>query len=100
VAQSFCQKLQEEGRLGGGFFFKRGDPSGGNAKKLFPTVAAPRPELKQLILETMEHEPAIVNRSLSTQLQRLIIDPCRRSCLSQPVSIIIDGLDEYNREDV
>ncbi|KAJ7853181.1 hypothetical protein B0H14DRAFT_2354487, partial [Mycena olivaceomarginata] len=87
----------------GGFFFKRGDPSCGNAKKLFPTVAyqlALCPELKRLILETMEREPAIVNRSLSTQLQRLIIDPCRRSCLSQPVSIIIDGLDEYNREDV
>ncbi|KAJ7705516.1 hypothetical protein B0H17DRAFT_869783, partial [Mycena rosella] len=27
VAQSFCQKLQADGRLGGSFFFKRGHPS-------------------------------------------------------------------------
>ncbi|KAJ7794354.1 hypothetical protein B0H14DRAFT_2261982, partial [Mycena olivaceomarginata] len=31
VAQSFCQHLQNDGRLGGSFFFKRGHPSRGNA---------------------------------------------------------------------
>ncbi|KAJ7879335.1 hypothetical protein B0H13DRAFT_1630814, partial [Mycena leptocephala] len=34
VMQSFCQKLESEGCLGGTFFFKRGHPSRGNGNKL------------------------------------------------------------------
>ncbi|KAJ7245848.1 hypothetical protein C8J57DRAFT_759393 [Mycena rebaudengoi] len=103
IAQSFCQKLQEEGRLSGSFFFKRGHPSRGSAQRLFPTIAyqlALIPQLQQIISQTIEKDPAIVDRSLSEQLQRLIIDPCRKGCLSKPVTIVIDGLDECEREDI
>ncbi|KAJ7908188.1 hypothetical protein B0H13DRAFT_2498366, partial [Mycena leptocephala] len=103
VAQSFCQKLKEQGRLGGSFFFKRGHPSRGNANKLFPTIAyqlALLPGLRAPISRIIENDPATVNRSLSHQLQELIIQPCRKSSLSQPVTIIIDGLDECDEEDV
>ncbi|KAJ7440603.1 hypothetical protein FB451DRAFT_1191514 [Mycena latifolia] len=95
VEQSFCQKSKEQGRLGGSFFFKRGHPSRGNAKRLFPTIAYQLslllPDLKQRISRTIENDPTIVDRSLSTQLQELILDP---------LSIIIDGLDECDGEDV
>ncbi|KAJ7759787.1 hypothetical protein DFH07DRAFT_443279, partial [Mycena maculata] len=104
IAQSLCQKLKEEGRLGGSFFFKRGHPSRGNAKKLLPTLAYQLalllPDLKQLISQTVENDPAIVDRTLSHQLQELIIGPCRRSSLSTPASIIIDGLDECDGQDI
>ncbi|KAF7369733.1 NACHT domain-containing protein [Mycena venus] len=104
VAQSFCQKLQKEGRLGGSFFFKRGHHSRGNAQKLFPTIAYQLalllPELKQSILRAIESDPAIVHRSFSTQLQKLIIEPCQNSPLSQPVPVIIDGLDECDGQDI
>ncbi|KAJ7236333.1 hypothetical protein C8J57DRAFT_1088195 [Mycena rebaudengoi] len=103
VAQSFCQRLMD-GRLGGSFFFKRGHPSRGNARRLFPTIAYQlallRPELKQIISQIIENDPAIVDRSFSKQLQDFIIGPCQNSCLSQPVSIIIDGLDECDGEDI
>ncbi|KAJ7718808.1 hypothetical protein B0H16DRAFT_1337080, partial [Mycena metata] len=70
VAQSVCQQLKEEGRLGGSFFFKRGHLSRGNVKKLFPTIAYQLslllPELKQHISHTVENDPGIVHRSLST----------------------------------
>ncbi|KAJ7238950.1 hypothetical protein C8J57DRAFT_1373310 [Mycena rebaudengoi] len=39
VAQTLCQDLQAEGRLGASFFFKRGDASRGDGMKLFPTIA-------------------------------------------------------------
>ncbi|KAJ7220878.1 hypothetical protein GGX14DRAFT_432353 [Mycena pura] len=98
VAQSFCQKLKEENRLGGSFFFKRGHSSRGNAKRLFPTIAYQLaillPELRQILSQTIEYDPAIVDRSLSDQLQELIISPCQKSSLSHPVTVIIDGLDE------
>ncbi|KAJ7717469.1 hypothetical protein B0H16DRAFT_1740576 [Mycena metata] len=102
VAQSLCQRLAEEGRLGGSFFFKRGHPSRGEARKLFPTIAYQLalllPELKQHITRTIENDPAIVDRSLSTQLHNLILNPCRRSRLARPVPIVIDGLDECDGE--
>ncbi|KAJ7022910.1 hypothetical protein C8F04DRAFT_970904 [Mycena alexandri] len=104
VAQSVCQKLKEEGRLGGSFFFKRGHSSRGNAKKLFPTIAYQLafllPELKQHISRTIENDPAIVDRSLSTQLEELILNPCRKARLTHPVPIAIDGLDECDGEHV
>ncbi|KAJ7719101.1 hypothetical protein DFH07DRAFT_761256 [Mycena maculata] len=62
IAQSFCQQLALEGRLGGGFFFKRGDLSRGNAKKLSPTIAyqlALLPQLKEIISGIVEEDPAI-----------------------------------------
>ncbi|KAJ7822895.1 hypothetical protein B0H14DRAFT_2827605 [Mycena olivaceomarginata] len=89
------------GRLGGSFFFKRDHPSRGSAQKLFPTIAyqlALIPQLQPIISQTIEKDPAIVDRSLSEQLQRLIIDPCRKGCLSEPVTVVIDGLDECERE--
>ncbi|KAJ7016409.1 hypothetical protein C8F04DRAFT_537299 [Mycena alexandri] len=104
VAQSFCQKLKDEGRLGGSFFFKRGHPSRGNAHKLFPTIAYQLalhlPQLNQLISQRIERDPAVVDRSLSDQLHQLIIEPCRKTSFPQPVTVIIDGLDECDGEDI
>jgi hypothetical protein len=104
IAQSFCQKLKEEGRLGASFFFKRGSSSRGNAKKLFPTVAYQlallHPEFKQVVSKILDDDPAIVDRSLSHQLEELIIKPCRRVSFFRPVPIIIDGLDECEGEHI
>ncbi|KAJ7845006.1 hypothetical protein B0H14DRAFT_2358300 [Mycena olivaceomarginata] len=104
VAQSLCQRLKEDGRLVGSFFFKRGNPSRGNARRLFPTLAYQlallRPELKQMISQMIENDPAVIDRSFSTQLHDLIIEPSRNGCLSQPVCIVIDGLDECEGEDM
>ncbi|KAJ7823679.1 hypothetical protein B0H14DRAFT_2825851 [Mycena olivaceomarginata] len=98
IAQSFCQKLRADGRLGGSFFFKRGHLSRGNASKLFPTLAYQLalsfPEFNHPISHTIDTDPAIVNRSLRDQLQTLIMEPCRRSGLTHPMVLVIDGLDE------
>ncbi|KAJ7212774.1 hypothetical protein C8J57DRAFT_1021588, partial [Mycena rebaudengoi] len=78
IAQSFCEKLEGEKRLAGRSLFKRGDGSRGNAKKLFSTLANQptrrEPELKQAICHIVEHDLSIVDRSLSLQLQKLIIE--------------------------
>ncbi|KAJ7242262.1 hypothetical protein C8J57DRAFT_1084444 [Mycena rebaudengoi] len=104
IAQSFCQKLEDESRLGGSFFFQRGHPSRGNAQKLFPTIAYQLalllPELRQLISRTIENDPAIVQRSFRNQLQELIIKPCLNSSLSWPVPVVIDGLDECDGQGI
>jgi hypothetical protein len=96
--------LKETHCLGGSFFFKRGHPSRGNARKLFSTIAYQLahmvPKLNQHIRQIVEEDPSIVHRSLSNQFQELIIKPCRNISLSQPVSIVIDGLDECDGQDI
>ncbi|KAJ7489267.1 hypothetical protein FB451DRAFT_685818 [Mycena latifolia] len=104
IAQSFCQKLEAEGRLGGSFFFKRGHPSRGNSNKLFPTIAYQLalllPDFKQVVSRRMEDDPSIVDKILSTQLQKLIIEPCQDISFSRTFVIVIDGLDECESQHV
>ncbi|KAJ7925697.1 hypothetical protein B0H13DRAFT_2568509 [Mycena leptocephala] len=104
IAQSFCQKLEAEGRLGGSFFFKRLHPSRGNGNKLFPTIAYQLalllPELKRVITERVEDDPSIIHKSLSIQLQRLIMEPCRDTGTPSHTIVIIDGLDECGGQNV
>ncbi|KAJ6598348.1 hypothetical protein DFH09DRAFT_1022665 [Mycena vulgaris] len=104
IAQSLCQKLEVEGRLGASFFFKRGHPSRGNATKLFPTIAYHLalllPEFKGAIVKRMESDPSIVGKSLSIQLQKLIIEPYRDTTPTRAFVVILDGLDECEGEHV
>ncbi|KAJ7818100.1 hypothetical protein B0H14DRAFT_3740695 [Mycena olivaceomarginata] len=98
IPQFFCHRLEEKGGLGGAFFFKRGEASRGNGNKLFSTIAYQLsrclPKLKHAISLVVENDPSIADRSLSIQLQRLIIEPCRQNLGGRPLAIIIDGLDE------
>ncbi|KAJ7678042.1 hypothetical protein DFH06DRAFT_1422506 [Mycena polygramma] len=98
IAQSFCQQLAEEGHLGASFFFKRRDGSRGSGKRLFSTIAYQLalclPDLKQIISQLVEDDPSILERALSTQLQKLIIEPCQHIVWSRPLVVVIDGLDE------
>ncbi|KAJ6459496.1 hypothetical protein DFH09DRAFT_960569, partial [Mycena vulgaris] len=105
IAQSFCQNLDAKDCLGASFFFKRGHPSRGSAKKLFSTVAyqlaLPRnPNLHRFISQRVEDDPTILDRSLSLQLQKLIVDPCQQTILQRPVVIVIDGLDECDDQNI
>ncbi|KAJ7882920.1 hypothetical protein B0H13DRAFT_1629259, partial [Mycena leptocephala] len=98
IAQSLCQKLEKEGRLGASFFFKRGHASRGHAKRLFTTIAyqlALRlPDLKLRISHSVRIDPSLVDKSLSIQLQKLIVEPWHRSTFTRALVVIIDGLDE------
>lgn len=100
IALSFCQKLEAEGHLGATFFFKRGHLSCGNGNKLFTTIAyqlallKEPPDLKHTISQIVQDDPSILDRSLSAQLQKLIIQPCQLLVRSCPLVIVIDGLDE------
>ncbi|KAJ7738237.1 hypothetical protein DFH07DRAFT_85587 [Mycena maculata] len=102
VAQTLCQRLQEGGRLGGSFFFKRGHLSRGNAKKLFPTIAYQlaivHPELNRAISQTVESDPATLDKSFSLQLEKLIVEPCCKALLDEPFCVVIDGLDECDSD--
>ncbi|KAJ6450697.1 hypothetical protein C8R47DRAFT_1230167 [Mycena vitilis] len=102
IAQSFCQCLAAEGRLGASFFFKRGHNSRGLGTKLFPTIAYQLalhlPDFKWVISDIVADDPSIIGRSLGTQLQRLITEPCKLNIWTRTLVIVIDGLDECEGE--
>ncbi|KAF9067162.1 hypothetical protein BDP27DRAFT_1423183 [Rhodocollybia butyracea] len=81
IMRTLSHQLQSTGRLGGCFFFKRGHQTRGNAKVLFVTIAYQLaisvPWLKVPISQVVEADPSILARSIETQLQKLISEPCR-----------------------
>ncbi|KAJ7176744.1 hypothetical protein C8R46DRAFT_889572 [Mycena filopes] len=104
VAQSFCQRLQKDGRLGASFFFKRGHASRGNARRLFPTIAYQLstllPDLGDVIAKVVENDPSVVSKAMSVQAQKLIVEPCREKTPDLLLTIVIDGLDECEDKSV
>ncbi|KAJ7202559.1 hypothetical protein GGX14DRAFT_523834 [Mycena pura] len=98
IMQTLCRRLQENGRLGGSFFFKRGHPTRGNAQALFATLAyqlaLQNSDMKQLILRRVEENPTVVARDLEIQLRELIVEPCLSSRSPSPRILLVDGLDE------
>ncbi|KAJ6475554.1 hypothetical protein C8R45DRAFT_380953 [Mycena sanguinolenta] len=103
IMTTLAQRLENERRLGGAFFFKRGHPTRGNAKCLFGTIALQlavnSPQLKFSISQVVEENPTLVRRSMGVQLRELILRPCT-GLQSPPWTVIIDGLDECEGHDV
>ncbi|KAJ7474297.1 hypothetical protein FB451DRAFT_1133691, partial [Mycena latifolia] len=103
VMQTLCQHLQQAGRLGGSFFFKRDHSIRASAKVLFATLAYQLalyvPDLKMGISQKVEEDPSVIGRSMGVQLKRLIVEPCLSLKADNPVIIVIDGLDECDGQD-
>jgi hypothetical protein len=105
IMQTLARELQVAGRLGGCFFFKRDHATRGSAKFLFATIAYQLAIgvswLKAPICRIVEDDPSIMARSIETQLQKLISEPYGRNCSDrEPLTILIDGLDECDGQDV
>ncbi|KAF7372950.1 WD40 repeat-like protein [Mycena sanguinolenta] len=80
VMQTLAGELQVVQRLGGCFFFKRGHATRGNSKTLFATIAYQLAlnveDLRIPISGVVEKNPSIMTRSMATQMQQLISEPC------------------------
>ncbi|KAJ6514694.1 NACHT domain-containing protein [Mycena vulgaris] len=98
IMQSLCHRLQQAGRLGGSFFFKRGHLTRGSARALFATLAyqlaLSNRHLKPLISGVVENDPSVVARHMDIQLHQLIVEPCQSLDGGASPILLIDGLDE------
>ncbi|KAJ6465445.1 hypothetical protein C8R45DRAFT_939635 [Mycena sanguinolenta] len=96
IMQTLARKLQDAGRLGHG--------TRGNGQAVFSTIAYQLaldiPSLRGVISQVVENDPSIVARSIETQMQKLISEPCSLYRNRDPLVIIIDGLDECNGHDI
>ena len=105
IAQTIAEICDKEMILLATFFFSRNDPSRSNIKPLIATIAYQitlnLPDVRNAILGAVERDPLIFSKSLTVQLQSLIVEPLRplieAGFFDQPTSrrlVIIDGLDE------
>ncbi|KAF5364088.1 hypothetical protein D9756_001024 [Leucocoprinus leucothites] len=103
IAQSVGEELEKTGHLGGTFFFSRpgqiNDPA-----TVIPTLAyqlAIRNDTyKHIVSQRLVNDPLILDKTRSTQFNKLIIEPFQLiatasdTSFQDPLLIILDGLDE------
>ncbi|KAF5310882.1 hypothetical protein D9619_008219 [Psilocybe cf. subviscida] len=105
IAQSFCDECFSANLLLASFFFNRSDPSRNTAKSFVGTLAYQIYAKvaiyhQSLILDAIENDPLIFERSVDAQFKALIADPLRDLLetgyfgIGAPALIIVDGLDE------
>ncbi|KAJ7132403.1 hypothetical protein C8R44DRAFT_612201 [Mycena epipterygia] len=99
IAQAFAGICQQEDRLGGSFFFKRGHEQRGTCDGLFATLAFQltrfSSDLDAAIRQVVEADTLMVGRALSVQLRELFVSVFKKIPPPHPLPVIvIDGLDE------
>ncbi|KDR70772.1 hypothetical protein GALMADRAFT_809670, partial [Galerina marginata CBS 339.88] len=105
IAQTIAQHCAKAGILLASFFFFRSDSTRNHARSLIATIAYQIttcfPSFRKLVVETIDADPHIFNRTLLKQFSSLIVEPLLAliplGMFQEPNStrlIIIDGLDE------
>jgi hypothetical protein len=105
IARTVAQALADQQQLGASFFFKKGEGERGNATRFFTTIATQlacrvsglRPGFKKAI----EADPAISEKNLKDQFEKLILDPLLDTAHlpAAVLFIVIDALDECQPDD-
>ena len=108
ITDSIAELCHDEGKLAASFFFSRGADGRRDATHFVSSIACQLamaiPEMQEWVSAAVDRDPMIFSRSLSTQMQALIVKPLNEAAeaggsvqsvlLSRPRFIIIDGLDE------
>ncbi|KAJ3710699.1 hypothetical protein C8R42DRAFT_757501, partial [Lentinula raphanica] len=101
VAQTIAERFEQAGMLAASFFFWRSDTARNNVRRLIPTlafqIAVSIPTLRPAITSAVETNFMILDASLETQFQELILRPFQSldECEAEiPLLVVLDGLDE------
>lgn len=100
IANSLCVMLDQSHELGASFFCSRLLPECRDVKLIIPTIAYQlarfsRP-FRSALSNILERHPDIRTKSLSKQLQRLVVEPLREVTQALPTHLVVvmDALDE------
>jgi hypothetical protein len=102
VARTVAHSFARNDLLGASFFFKEGESDRGNASRFFATIAndlvVQEPGMLPSVKEALDEDPAISQRALKDQFEKLILQPLLRivQTRSKPQArvVVIDALDE------
>lgn len=107
ISRTLARAFSDTGQLGATFFFKKGESGRGDLAKFFTTLSADliskQPDVSDHILQVLTKTPSIVKKTSQTQFNKLILEPLEAFCSSSPdtrsIVIIVDALDECDKED-
>jgi hypothetical protein len=107
ISRTVARHFAEQRRLGASFFFSRGQGDLGHAEKFFTTIASQiahaLPTLKRHICEAIAEDHRIGTQGLREQWRKLIFQPLSKlenlSSHRLPIILVIDALDECEKED-
>ena len=102
ISRTVAQTLADDGLLAASFFFKRGEGDRGNASRFFSTITAQMvvkvPAMSPYLSEAIEADPGLVGKSMKDQFDKLISQPLSKVRGMPTLVIVIDALDECERE--
>ena len=100
IAKTIADRLFADGQLGASFFCSRDFEDRRSLHFVFPTLATQLarkfPEFRSILVPLIESDPNIAYESLYSQMERLIVQPLRKTSIS--TVIVIDALDECKDE--
>ena len=101
IAQTIAEHVFADGLLGASFFCSRDFEDRSDLHFIFPTLAFQLahkyPEFRVHLVSLLQSNPDVVEESLYSQMERLIVEPLRSADLS--TVIVIDALDECKDEE-
>ncbi|KAF9472896.1 hypothetical protein BDN70DRAFT_844049, partial [Pholiota conissans] len=104
ILQTIAEWCAKNNTLLASFFFSHSDPTRNHIQPLIPTIACQIaitiPGIKPYIEGAIELDPFLLDKSLATQFQHLIVTPLQALAASGnlklgfPWLVVVDGLDE------
>ncbi|KAJ2932497.1 hypothetical protein H1R20_g4615, partial [Candolleomyces eurysporus] len=110
LQQTVAEKCSRLDILSSTFFFSSTDPTRNTVSTVIPTIAyqlgSSKPALREAISAAVTKDPLIFERSLKTQMNKLIVNPIEDlsraipnpELAALPYAILIDGVDECANE--
>src|SRR5579871_4322431 len=105
ISRTIARSFKERGQLGASFFFKRGEGNRGNGTMFFTTIAVQLAyhfrdaNLKSRIQKAIDADPFISKKAFREQFDKLIVQPLSEIKHTAKLVMVIDALDECERED-
>jgi hypothetical protein len=102
ISRTIASELDEDGRLGASFFFKRGQADRSHARLFFPTITKQLvdkiPDLGHAVAAALEKDSLLCERHMTKQFDELLLQPIQNSltggALPADCFVVIDALDE------
>ncbi|KAI0804240.1 hypothetical protein GGR55DRAFT_659124 [Xylaria sp. FL0064] len=106
ISRTLARSSSNRGQLGASFFFKRGEADRSGVSKFFTTIVAQlirwEPALAVHAKDAIDADPAICNKAMREQFEKLVLNPLEKLSLrnrkSRIIVIVIDALDECNQD--
>ena len=101
IAQTIAERVFASGLLGASFFCSRDFQDRSDLHFIFPTLAFQLahkyPNFRSHLVSLLQSDPEVVDESLYSQMERLIVEPLQSANISTVV--VIDALDECKDEE-